>query len=54
MSDSTPTVQVVRLKSPFNGEVKAFELQAGVPPTLETLLARGYVIDEPKKEKRDR
>jgi hypothetical protein len=41
-------VQIVRLRSPFNGEVVSMEFEAGRVPTLETLLAAGFVReDEP-------
>lgn len=40
---STPTAQRIALRSPFNGEVILMEFLPGVPPTLETLLAAGFV-----------
>jgi hypothetical protein len=47
-----PTERVVKLRSPFNGEVFQMKLVAGTPPTLETLLAAKFelVDDEPPQK----
>lgn len=50
---STPTAQLVKLRSPFNGEVITMEFVPGQLPTLETMLAAKYirVDDDPVKLK---
>jgi hypothetical protein len=49
---STPTARIIRLRSPFNGEVFSMEFVPGVPPTLETMLAAAYVrVDDDVKVK---
>lgn len=40
---------LVRLKSPFNGEVISMEFAEGQTPTLEAFIQAGFVrVDEPK------
>lgn len=46
---SSSTDSLVRLKSPFNGEIVSMEFIGHQPPTLEALLAIGFErVDEPK------
>jgi hypothetical protein len=45
---ATPT-DPIALRSPFNGEVIQMTFLDGMPPTLERMLAAGYVrVDPPK------
>jgi hypothetical protein len=52
---STRTARVVKLRSPFNGEVFAMEFLPGVPPTLEAMRACDFVVveDDPKKSRKE-
>lgn len=46
---SSNTATLVRLKSPFNGEVIAMEFVGTQPPTLAALLQIGFErVDDPK------
>lgn len=38
------------LRSPFNGEVFRMDFIAGVPPTLDTMLQAGYVLQSSKSK----
>lgn len=48
--DNTPTVRLVKLRSPINGEVFLMEFRDGVPPTLDAMIAAQFVVvdDAPK------
>ncbi len=50
----TPIGQLVKLKSPFNGEVFVMEFVPGVPPTLDAMLLAKFtrVDDAPTKKAR--
>lgn len=50
---NTPTVCIVKLRSPFNGEVFPMRFIDGIPPTLDVMVTAGYelVEDEPIKSK---
>lgn len=55
MLDSAATEPpIVRLRSPINGQIVLMQFIPGVPPTLEAMVAHGFVVEpEPKKAKRD-
>jgi len=44
---STPSAQLVKLRSPFNGEVVQMEFGPGRTPTLEAMVAAGFTRVEP-------
>jgi hypothetical protein len=50
---NTPTVRIVKLRSPFNGQVFEMVFSPGQVPTLDTMLTAGFerVEDEPKSKK---
>lgn len=52
--DSTRTDQSVMLRSPFNGETITMTFIPGVPPTLDTMLQAGYVLQTPKTKIRQK
>jgi hypothetical protein len=45
---STPSAQLVKLRSPFNGEVVTMEFGPGRTPTLEAMVAAGFTRVEPE------
>jgi hypothetical protein len=53
MSESTATEPpIIRLRSPINGGIVLMQFHPGVPPTLEAMIAHGFVVEpEPAKTK---
>ena len=50
--DSTPTDQIITLRSPFNGEVIKIAASAMAPGMLEAMLNAKYIrLDKPKSTK---
>ena len=50
--DSTPSDQIIILRSPFNGETIKIAASAMVPGMLDVMIAKGFVrLDKPKQTK---
>lgn len=51
---SSSTDSLVKLKSPFNGEIVAMEFGEGTTPTLDAMLQAGFVrVDDKGKPIKD-